>query len=268
MLALAILTHLSETVNPISLPTRSPPSGLSLDSTAKVPTKIKKVVDINFRQPNFSFFSQNYSSLVIYFLFFFLSLHLIWWSSMSLVIGYLNTIAFLIVITFIVESQFYSDLVAIQNWHLTMKQYIETIEDNDTWTVKTLPTGKKLIGCKWIFASRIKLICPLNLLKFDLWFPSTTRRRYQFIKTLSTVANMIIVHPSSSIYFSWFEGLSNECLQCVFPWCFRRRCNYAASSRFHIDDETQVFSTLKISRWSSPSSSLLVYWTPLRSQRL
>lgn len=38
-----------------------------------------------------------------------------------------------------------------KEWQEAMQKEIEALEKNKTWTVTTLPPGKKAIGCKWIY---------------------------------------------------------------------------------------------------------------------
>ena len=36
-------------------------------------------------------------------------------------------------------------------WCEAMNSEIQALEANDTWTLTTLPIGKKPIGCKWVY---------------------------------------------------------------------------------------------------------------------
>jgi Reverse transcriptase (RNA-dependent DNA polymerase) len=36
-------------------------------------------------------------------------------------------------------------------WCTTMKEELEALEKNKTWTLMSLPKGKKLVGCKWVY---------------------------------------------------------------------------------------------------------------------
>lgn len=36
-------------------------------------------------------------------------------------------------------------------WRIAMKTEIVALEDNNTWTITTLPPNKRAIGCKWVF---------------------------------------------------------------------------------------------------------------------
>lgn len=36
-----------------------------------------------------------------------------------------------------------------------MLEKIHALEDNHTWNVMDLPKGKKLVGCKWIFTTKV-----------------------------------------------------------------------------------------------------------------
>lgn len=35
-----------------------------------------------------------------------------------------------------------------------MNEELKVLESNNTWTLTTLPHGKKAIGCKWIFKTK------------------------------------------------------------------------------------------------------------------
>ena len=54
------------------------------------------------------------------------------------------------------EPQHYSQAVLDEQWRNAMRSEIDALEDNGTWTVETLPPGKKAIGCKWVFRLKFK----------------------------------------------------------------------------------------------------------------
>ncbi|CAN1791266.1 Retrovirus-related Pol polyprotein from transposon RE2, partial [Linum perenne] len=37
------------------------------------------------------------------------------------------------------------------NWNLAVKEEMQALVENDTWTVTELPQGKNTVGCKWVF---------------------------------------------------------------------------------------------------------------------
>ncbi|KAG7585027.1 GAG-pre-integrase domain [Arabidopsis thaliana x Arabidopsis arenosa] len=49
------------------------------------------------------------------------------------------------------EPQHYNEAVLDENWRFAVKDEIVALEDNGTWTVESLPPGKKALGCKWVF---------------------------------------------------------------------------------------------------------------------
>lgn len=53
-----------------------------------------------------------------------------------------------------VEPKTYSQDIKDEEWRFAVKNEVIALEDNDTWTIETLPKGKKPIGCQWVF--RIK----------------------------------------------------------------------------------------------------------------
>jgi len=42
-------------------------------------------------------------------------------------------------------------------WRDTMKEEIRALEENETWTLETLPSGKKPISCKWVYRVKYSL---------------------------------------------------------------------------------------------------------------
>ena len=40
-------------------------------------------------------------------------------------------------------------------WKNAMLEEIHALEDNNTWKLVDLPQGKKVVGCKWVFAVKV-----------------------------------------------------------------------------------------------------------------
>lgn len=52
------------------------------------------------------------------------------------------------------EPQTFAEAVKDERWRQAMKHEIQALENNDPWTMESLPLGKKAIRCKWVY--RIK----------------------------------------------------------------------------------------------------------------
>ena len=59
--------------------------------------------------------------------------------------------AFLAAITIGVQSASFAEAVRDPRWHEVMKSELQALENNNTWTVMSLPPGKHAIGCKWVY---------------------------------------------------------------------------------------------------------------------
>ena len=42
-----------------------------------------------------------------------------------------------------------------KEWHSAMKDEINSLHDNDTWSIKTLPEGKSVVGGKWVYSVKL-----------------------------------------------------------------------------------------------------------------
>ncbi|KAL1194230.1 Retrovirus-related Pol polyprotein from transposon RE1 [Cardamine amara subsp. amara] len=59
--------------------------------------------------------------------------------------------SFLAAITAETEPTTFRQAVAEERWRKAMQHEIDALEKNKTWELTTLPVGKKVIGCKWVF---------------------------------------------------------------------------------------------------------------------
>ncbi|KAL2243485.1 UNVERIFIED_CONTAM: Retrovirus-related Pol polyprotein from transposon RE1 [Sesamum indicum] len=50
----------------------------------------------------------------------------------------------------------FSEAQQYMEWKEAMKQEIDALEKNNTWELSALPEGKKPIGCKWVFKTKLK----------------------------------------------------------------------------------------------------------------
>ena len=44
-----------------------------------------------------------------------------------------------------------------EKWHKAISEEIQALEENNTWSLTTMPAGKRAIGCKWVFAIKTNL---------------------------------------------------------------------------------------------------------------
>ena len=49
------------------------------------------------------------------------------------------------------EPSTYAEVIKNECWREVMRNEIQALEDNETWTVEDLPLGKKAIGSKWVY---------------------------------------------------------------------------------------------------------------------
>ncbi|KAG7599411.1 Reverse transcriptase RNA-dependent DNA polymerase [Arabidopsis suecica] len=102
--------------------------------------------------------------------------------------------AFLLAITSGVEPQFYKDAILDENWRDAVQDEIVALEDNGTWTVETLPKGKKALGCKWVFKLKYNADGTLERHKARLVVLGNNQTEgIDFNETYAPVAKMVTV---------------------------------------------------------------------------
>ncbi|KAF5459130.1 hypothetical protein F2P56_023110 [Juglans regia] len=64
--------------------------------------------------------------------------------------------SFLTALTATVDPTCYSEANRRSHWREAMASELRALEENSTWTLEPLPLGKKPIGCKWVFKTKLR----------------------------------------------------------------------------------------------------------------
>ncbi|KAL0428233.1 UNVERIFIED_CONTAM: Retrovirus-related Pol polyprotein from transposon RE2 [Sesamum latifolium] len=68
--------------------------------------------------------------------------------------AYLSFVASLSILQ---EPKSFSEVVQFEEWREAMQAEIEALERNHTWKLTPLPSGKRVIGCKWVFKTKLRI---------------------------------------------------------------------------------------------------------------
>lgn len=102
--------------------------------------------------------------------------------------------AYLFAITSGVEPQHYQEAILDENWRFAVKDEINALEENGTWTIEDLPPGKKPIGCKWVFRLKFNADGTLERHKARLVVLGNNQQEgIDYSETFALVAKMITV---------------------------------------------------------------------------
>ena len=52
-------------------------------------------------------------------------------------------------------SKTVSEVLSYPGWRTAMIEEMNALDANDTWNLVDLPTGKKAIGCQWVFTVKV-----------------------------------------------------------------------------------------------------------------
>ena len=51
----------------------------------------------------------------------------------------------------------FQEALSHPGWRSAMLEEMDALNENGTWNLIHLPTGKKAIGCRWVFAAKVNL---------------------------------------------------------------------------------------------------------------
>ena len=98
------------------------------------------------------------------------------------------------------------EALRIPEWKAATLEEIRALEKNGTWSVTSLPPGKKAVGCKWIFSVKYKADGSVERLKARLVAKGYTQSHgIDYQETFAPVAklNTIRVLLSIAVNMDW-----------------------------------------------------------------
>ncbi|XP_073016728.1 uncharacterized protein [Primulina eburnea] len=97
-------------------------------------------------------------------------------------------------ISTIIEHQSYSQAVVSLEWRQAMLDELQALECNGTWTIVSLPPGKSVVGCKWVYKAKFLADGTLERYKSRLVAKCYTQQEgIDYFETFSPVAKLVTV---------------------------------------------------------------------------
>ena len=102
--------------------------------------------------------------------------------------------AFALSVSMDFEPQFFHQAVKYPHWQTAMKEELDAMENNHTWSVVPLPPDKKSIGCRWLFKNKFNADGTIARHKARLVAKGYNQQEgIDFIDTFSPVAKLVTV---------------------------------------------------------------------------
>ncbi|KAJ9538691.1 hypothetical protein OSB04_031424 [Centaurea solstitialis] len=87
------------------------------------------------------------------------------------------------------EPRSYSEAVKQKEWVLAMEQELQAMKDNNTWSIVSLPPGKNVVGCRWVYKVKLKADGTIERYKARLVAKGFTQQEgVDYLETYSPVA--------------------------------------------------------------------------------
>ncbi|PKI53504.1 hypothetical protein CRG98_026111 [Punica granatum] len=102
----------------------------------------------------------------------------------------------------------YSHAAKDHRWRLAIADEIQALEDNGTWIIQSLPSGKKPIGCKWVF--KIKKWADGTVERYTARLVAkgfTQIEGVNFHETFAPVAKLVTVEVDHSLFTFSHDGV-------------------------------------------------------------
>lgn len=126
----------------------------------------------------------------------------LWYMSLSyILIWYLCKFSskhqsFLAAVQTEVKHTQFSEAVKHSKWRSAMKDEINALENNTTWTLTSLPSGKWALDCKWVYWIKLKSDGTIEWYKAHLVFLGNTQIEGQDITvTFAPVVKLLTFVP-------------------------------------------------------------------------
>ncbi|CAH9126867.1 unnamed protein product, partial [Cuscuta epithymum] len=109
-------------------------------------------------------------------------------------------VAYLAALDSITEPRTFHDAVKHNGWRQAMRDEIAALEKNSTWSLVPLPTGKRALGCRWVYKVKHKSDGSVERLKARLViFGNRQVAGLDYTETFAPVAKMVTVRAFLAI---------------------------------------------------------------------
>ena len=118
----------------------------------------------------------------------------------------LNHKSFLSTLNTIPNPNSLFEALSKREWRLAMEAEMDALQKNETWELVDVPSGKKPVGCKWVFAVKFKGDGSLERYKAKLVSKGYTQTyEVDYQETFAPVAKMntIRILLSLAVNFDW-----------------------------------------------------------------
>jgi len=98
------------------------------------------------------------------------------------------------------EPQTYVEAASHLGWQEAMRKELQALYDTHTWTIVSLPPGKKPIACKWVYRVKCKADGSIERLKARLVVKGFTQRKgIDYLETFSAVIKLTTIRVLMTI---------------------------------------------------------------------